>query len=469
MQLNDLNLDRNLYKNALGAQTFDSALISATNADNPISPIASGNAATDVNWGSVTIDGGQLTPGTFPQTVLDVGNWGWTQTCVFTVLDADTIQWGAGTFTSADGTTVLAISAGNTGNMAAITYVYMDLAFPTAYQITTNVDTPIGIGKVLIAVCQNGGTTATFNLVQAHQIVGDNILANTIDASKITAGQLVVGTNVGLGTAQTSGNVTTIIGNTVTTGFINALSITAGSVAAENITGTTMTGKTVQTASSGIRVVLGPSGYSDRIQFMNSSTVYGAIYTQSYSGGGTVVMDTSDGSSGAAVSVQYGSFPMAAVTYNGAGVYVDYSGVSIVNAGFFPSVNNNQDLGTSALRWINIWATGQISGGSLVLTGTISNSTKSNFLGSVFACPLPTILDSLDVIRRIPEPVQVGERGHYGDGLYFDDLTFPEEALWELDGKMEIEHTHMIGLLMQAVRQLTKKVDDLELLINKPV
>jgi hypothetical protein len=384
---------------------------------------------------------------------------------VFTVLDADTIQWGAGTFTSADGTTVLAISAGNTGNMAAITYVYMDLAFPTAYQITTNVDTPIGIGKVLIAVCQNGGTTATFNLVQAHQIVGDNILANTIDASKITAGQLVVGTNVGLGTAQTSGNVTTIIGNTVTTGFVNALSITAGSVDAANITGTTITGKTIQTSSTGIRTVLDSS--DDTIKFMNGSTVYGSIFPQVYSGGGTVIMDTSDGSSGAAVFVQYGSFPMAAITYNGSGIFVNSANTS-VSTHFLPDTDNTYDLGQYYYQWRQMFVKGSVASGDTT-TGTFSNSTKSLFRGSITACPLPTILDSLEVIRRIPEPVQVGERGHYGDGLYFDDLTFPEEALWELDGKMEIEHTHMIGLLMQAVRQLTKKVDDLELLINKPV
>lgn len=37
--------------------------------------------------------------------------------------------------------------------------------------------------------------------------------------------------------------VTTIIGNTVTTGFINALNVTAASVAAENITGTKISGK----------------------------------------------------------------------------------------------------------------------------------------------------------------------------------------------------------------------------------
>lgn len=69
----------------------------------------------------------------------------------------------------------------------------------------------------------------------------------------ITGNGLVVGTNVGLGTAQTAGNVTTIIGGTVTTSFVNALGVNAASVSASIsitspvITGGTITGTTIQT------------------------------------------------------------------------------------------------------------------------------------------------------------------------------------------------------------------------------
>jgi len=446
MQLDELFLDRQLYRAKQVMNTQGADYISSNVAQPPSTAVASGNTVYDINTNSLTINGAQLTPGTFPQTVLDVGNWGWTQTSVFTVLDADTIQWGAGTFTSADGITVLSIVAGNTGNMAAATYVYLDLAVSvTAYQITTNVTAPVGIGKVLIAVCQNGGTTATFNLVQAHQIIGDNILANTINASKIMTGQLIVGTNVGLGTAQTAGNVTTIIGNTVTTGYVNALGIVAGSVDAANITGTTITGLTLQTATSGQRIVISQA-LGEILLYDANGNSQGEMYGAS-SGGGIFYLR------GASSIVLSASNTSIAV---------------VTPAGFEPQLNNTFDLGSSSKRWANIWGAGQASFDAVV-TSTFVNYTKSSFVGSVYACPLPTILDSLEVIRRIPEPVQVGNRGHYGDGLYFDDLTFPIEALWEEKGKMEIEHTHMIGLLMQAVRQLTKKVDDLELLINKTV
>ena len=90
-----------------------------------------------------------------------------------------------------------------------------------------------------------------------------------------------------------------------------------------------------------------------------------------------------------------------------------------------------------------------------------------NFYGSVVACPLPTVENALDILKKIPEPVHVGERGHYGEGLYFDDLTFPEEVLHETDGKKDIEHTRMIGFLMKTVIELNKKVEDLEKIIYK--
>jgi hypothetical protein len=277
--LSDLNLDRYLKKALQTMSTLDSVLESSGAYDNVLEAIPSGGAAQDINTSNVTINGSQLTPGTIPQTTLDVSNWGWGQTCAFSSASNVQVNWGAGVFTSAGGETYN-ISAGNTGTMSAKTYIYLDLnVSDTTYQHTTTPATSVGIGKVLIAVAQNSTSPilATYMLSEATQIVGDNILANTISASKITTGQLIVGTNVGLGTAQDSSGVTTIIGNTVTTGFINALSVVAGSVAAENITGTYITGKTVRTASSGFRIQL--NGSNNHLEFLNDSTVYGSVYT----------------------------------------------------------------------------------------------------------------------------------------------------------------------------------------------
>lgn len=260
MKLSELFLNRFLYRETQqNIETKGSEYNAGNVIEADVPAVAAGGAAQDINMGNVTINGAQLTPGTYPTTVLDVSNWGWGQTCVFSSSTIDTVIWGAGSFKSADGTTY-AISAGTTGAMTSKTYIYLDLlTSETVYQHSTTPGDSVGLGKVLIAVAENStvvGTLATFNLSEATQIVGDNILANSINASKIVTGQLIVGTNVGLGTAQTASQVTTIVGDTVTTGFVNALYVVAGSVAAENITGTYITGKTIRTAASGERVQL---------------------------------------------------------------------------------------------------------------------------------------------------------------------------------------------------------------------
>lgn len=191
--LSDLELSRNLYKTPpQTVETLEADEVASNLSPAPSTAIASGNSVTDINTNAETINGSSITPGTIPQPVLDIANWGWTQSCAFVVFDADTVTWGAGTFTSADGTSVYSISAGTTGNMGASpakTYVYLDINVSlTVYQISTTATNAIGIGKVLIAVCSAAvapSVTATYILVQATQIVGDNIIANTVDAEKL--------------------------------------------------------------------------------------------------------------------------------------------------------------------------------------------------------------------------------------------------------------------------------------------
>ena len=96
-------------------------------------------------------------------------------------------------------------------------------------------------------------------------------------------------------------------------------------------------------------------------------------------------------------------------------------------------------------------------------------SKMGTFYGSVVACPLPTIENPIDVLERIAAPVDVEGRGHYGDDKkYFDDLTFPEELLHTTSkGNKEIEHTTMIGFLLQTVIELNAQVKDLKARLPK--
>lgn len=316
--LSDLSLNRQLYKTQpQTAETLSADAVASNLAPAPSTAIASGNSVTDINTNAETINGQQITPGT---VALDIANWGWTQSCVFSSSDADTVAWTSGTFTSADGTTVYSIGASNTGNMVALTYVYLDIAVSTtAYQLTTNVNTPVGVGKVLIAVCQNGSATATFNTVQAHQIVGDNIIANTINATKITAGS-------------------------ITATQINASYVYAGTLNASQINAGTLTGIVIQTQSSGQRVVL----TSTLAQFFNSS--------------GTEIVDTyADSNSYLIKGIQSASSIVLDAGSSGSVVFRNNAtSNAIINAsGFAPSVSGGLDLGNISFKWNDLWLTGQ--------------------------------------------------------------------------------------------------------------
>lgn len=230
--LTELQLNRQLYKTQPQTlETLPADDVASNLSPAPSTAIASGNSVTDVNTNAETINGASITPGTIPPSTLDIANFGWTQTCVFSVTDADTIAWGSGTFTSANGDSIYSIGAGNTGNMGAAptrTYVYLDInVSTTAYQMSTTITDPIGIGKVLIAVCQKAvapSTTATYILVQTTQIVGDNVIANTINAEKLTVAQLSAIT-ADLGSITAGTIIVVSGGNTVaiTPGSTNAI------------------------------------------------------------------------------------------------------------------------------------------------------------------------------------------------------------------------------------------------------
>lgn len=157
-----------------------------------------------VTMNNVTITGGSITgAGMVSVIALNLANRGWTQTCAFTVTDADTVAWGAGSFVTGDGGTTLSISAGNTGNMSAKTYIYLDANVSlTAYQTTTTATTAVGASKVLIAIAQNGTGEATFQVlsgmggqnIDAGSIVANSITANELSTSITYAGTIVVDT-----------------------------------------------------------------------------------------------------------------------------------------------------------------------------------------------------------------------------------------------------------------------------------
>lgn len=239
--------------------------------------------------------------GIIAQANLNVSNRGWTQTSVFSVTDADTVAWGAGTFTSADGT-AYSIAGANTGNMTLKTYIYLDTAVSTtAYQITTTSTTAVGVGKVLIAIAQNAVAEATFQVlsgqgghnIDAANIVAGSITGNEIAASTITAGKM---------------SVTQLSAIAVDIG-----SITAGSISVVN------GANTIGFTPSGVNAIFsGPTGTpSFKVTPAGALTATNATITGSIT----------------ATSGTIGGWTIGATTLTGGGVTLDSAGGITISAG----------------------------------------------------------------------------------------------------------------------------------------
>ncbi len=123
----------------------------------------------------------------------------WKTNITFSSASAVQINWTSGTIRLTDGTTYT-ISSGNTGTMAALTYIYLDTAASlTVLQTTTTYSTAVGNGKILIATAQNNTTAASVipfggqqPIIEGGQIAALSILAGNIAADAITASKIFV-------------------------------------------------------------------------------------------------------------------------------------------------------------------------------------------------------------------------------------------------------------------------------------
>lgn len=177
--------------------------------------------------------------------------------------------------------------------------------------------------------------------------------------------------------SDVNSNATTINGGQITTNTItasklnvatlSAISANIGTVTAGSITGVTITGGTVQTSGSGLSVRL--NGSNSKIEFVNSSSVYGSAYT--YAGGSNIgiTIETFSASSGGQLILNEGTgFNYAFMGFNGRGVTADYQNSRLTcDYNTVPSSDVSYDLGGSSLHWRNMYlnSVGEVtSGGS---------------------------------------------------------------------------------------------------------
>ncbi|MGE0278349.1 MAG: hypothetical protein AB7R40_23380 [Nitrospiraceae bacterium] len=162
--------------------------------------------------------------------------FGWSHNLVFSATDNDTVAWTSGSIYLRDGTTY-SISAGNTGNITTVTYIFLDLAVSaTVLQTTTTASSAVGPNRILVAVANDvaSGKDAQFQvmggaddgelvLITADVIAANTITANEIAANTITAAQIAAGTIT----------ATEIAANTITGANIASLNISTKTLTAD--------------------------------------------------------------------------------------------------------------------------------------------------------------------------------------------------------------------------------------------
>jgi len=246
LDIYDYSFNKQLYR--ISEETASNPLIynSITDAVDP-SLISAGTISSAVNIQNLQID--NLTV----DSLISIQGWQFSGT--FSAYSATIVAWTAGTLTLSSGKT-FSISAGSTGAMSALTYIYFSRNdSEIELQKTTKASDSVGANKILIAVGQNNtGSDATFQvfggsggaLFKADNIASNSITANEIAANTITASEIATGT---------------ITANELAAGAVTATKInvtTLSSISADigSITAGTITSTTVRTSAGNGRIEL---------------------------------------------------------------------------------------------------------------------------------------------------------------------------------------------------------------------
>src|SRR3990167_5349515 len=105
----------------------DGTIFGGANVANEASALWNITPAGVATFKSVVLSTSVAISGIANNTSTDISLMECSHDLVFSVTDADTIAWAAGTIIFSNGRT-FTISAGNTGNMVALTYIYLDPA-----------------------------------------------------------------------------------------------------------------------------------------------------------------------------------------------------------------------------------------------------------------------------------------------------------------------------------------------------
>jgi len=181
----------------------------------------------DLQAGS-NVDGQYLTNDTVTSAKTKIALMGWSNDLVFSATDYRIAAWASGTITMSDGATTYSITAGNTGNMAALTYIYLDIgASVTVLQTSTTATDAVGDGKILIAVAENNAdTTADCSYQVFGGTGGNSLLVDNIAANSASTNEFVSNTAQVKDAIITNAKINDLNVNKLTAGTITSKAVT---------------------------------------------------------------------------------------------------------------------------------------------------------------------------------------------------------------------------------------------------
>jgi hypothetical protein len=179
--------------------------------------------------------------------------------------------------------------------------------------------------------------------------------------------------------------INTIVNSVFSAGTteINGFNIKAGTIEASSISAGELVGFTIKTAASGTRVEMAGTD----IKFYYGTTMVGKLVGTNYSGSDSMAMLYQDTDYGLYLEPQgglwYGPHGMISLGTYGPGMQYDWShAINVLSTG----VSITGPMGaTGAISGSSLSATNAVSGGSLSSSGTLTVSGQSNFNGTMYA------------------------------------------------------------------------------------
>lgn len=172
----------------------------------------------------VSVSGAQIADGTIIADKLTENAMGFITDIVFSATDEDTVAWTSGTIELANGQTY-SISGGNTGAMAAPTFIYFDSAVSTTtLAVTTNDANAVGENIILMAYAElvsDASQDAFF--VSAVGVLG-------INEDRISVGSVSTGILQANSVTAAKINVVSLSAVSASMGTLTAGVITAGNI-----------------------------------------------------------------------------------------------------------------------------------------------------------------------------------------------------------------------------------------------